>query len=287
LTRRNFRDPNARAGVENYPRNDAALAAAILDSAKQAFVGMDSAGMITEWNGQAEIVFGWAREDAVGQDLAETILAVEFRSGLTWFLPGGNTSLNRRFESRAVDRDGREFPIEIALWATESDNGTARFHALVHDITPRRAAEDAMRLALSCALAVVAQMPRQSVPTPGRVLVVDDYPLNRLVATTIVEHLGYHVDGANSGAEALTALKSTRYDVVLMDCLMPVMDGYQTTRRIRQLEGPHRHTPIVALTASSTTGERERCLGAGMDDYISKPFDPAALSNALSRCRSD
>jgi PAS domain S-box-containing protein len=279
-----FRDRTARAAVEDYLRNNAALAAAILDSAKHAFVGMDSSGRITEWNRQAEITFGRTREDVLGRDLAETMLADEFQAGLTWFLPGGRGNLNRRFESRAVDRDGREFPIELALWEVDSEDGTSSFHALVHDISERRHAEDAVRVALSSALAAVAQMPQQSVPAPGRVLIVDDYPINRLVATTIVKQLGYQVDGADNGAQAITAVQARRYDVILMDCVMPDVDGYETTRRIRGAEGPNRHTPIIALTSTTTTGERDRCLAAGMNDYVAKPFDPAALSDALARC---
>lgn len=268
--------------------NDPPRAMDIMDTADQVLVGMDRAGRITDWNRQAELTFGWAPEEAIGQGLAETILAVDLRAGLTWFLPGGKDRvLIRRFESRAVDRGGREFPVELVLWEVESRDGGAGFHALVHDISERRAAEDAMRLALSCALAAVAQLPRQSVPSRGRILVVDDYPMSQLVATTIVEQLGYQADGVNSGEEALAAVQSTYYDVILMDCAMPVMDGYQATFRIRQLQGPHRHTPIVALTASSGPGDREKCLAAGMDDYVSKPFDPAALSGALARCTPD
>jgi PAS domain S-box-containing protein len=257
----------------------------ILDSANQAFVGMDGAGRITDWNRQAEATFGWASEEAIGRFLAETILVVEFRAGLTWFLPGGkHRMLNRRFESRAVDRDGREFPVEVALWEVNSGGSGASFHALIHDISERRVAEDAMRLALSAALAAVAQMPRHSDTSRGRILVVDDYPVSQLVASAIIEQLGYHVDVANSGPEALTAIQFTHYDVILMDCVMPVMDGYEAASLIRRLEGPRRHTPIVALTAESRTEDREKCLAAGMDDYVSKPFDPAALSDALARC---
>jgi PAS domain S-box-containing protein len=279
-----FRDATTQAAVEN----DAARTMGILNSADQVLVGMDSAGRITDWNRQAELTFGRTLEEALGQGLAETILAVDFRAGLTWFLPGGKDRiLNRRFESRAVARNGREFPIELVLWEVDNGEGGTSFHALIHDISERRAADDAMRLALSCALAAVAHLPRQSVRSRGRVLVVDDYPMSQLVATTIVEQLGYQVDGVNSGEEAIAAVESTYYDVILMDCTMPVMDGYQATFRIRQLEGPHRHTPIVALTASSMPGDRERCLAAGMDDYVSKPFDPAALSDALARCTPD
>jgi PAS domain S-box-containing protein len=284
--------------IENAPDGAATVTAGgdqidasqsdILNEANQPFVGMDSAGRITEWNRQAEVTFGWTLEEALGRDLAETILPDDFRAGLTWFLPGGKAStLSRRFESRAVDRHGREFPVELALWEVDHGDCGASFHALIHDISERRDAEDAMRLALSCALAAVAQMPRHPVPSHARVLVVDDYPMSRLVATAILEQLGYRVDTAGSGAEAIGAVRATHYDVILMDCTMPGMDGFETTAVIRHLEGPCRHTPIVALTASSTTGDREKCLAAGMDDYVSKPFDPAALSDALARCNAD
>ena len=82
---------------------------------------------------------------------------------------------------------------------------------------------------------------------------VDDYPVSQLVASAIIEQLGYQVDLANSGPEALTAIQFTQYDIILMDCVMPVMDGYEATSLIRRLEGPGRHTPIVALTAESMT----------------------------------
>jgi PAS domain S-box-containing protein len=275
------------AAVEASPHSDAARTLGILNSANHAFVGMDAAGRITDWNRQAETTFGWPSEEAIGRFLAETILVVEFRAGLTWFLPGGKDGMvNRRFESRAVDRHGREFPVELALWEVNGAGGSASFHALIHDISERRVAEDAMRLALSAALAAVAQMPRHSDSSRGRILVVDDYPVSQLVASAIIEQLGYQVDLANSGPEALTAIQFTHYDVILMDCVMPVMDGYEATSLIRRLEGPSRHTPIVALTAESMTGDREKCLAAGMDDYVSKPFDPAALSDALARCTS-
>jgi PAS domain S-box-containing protein len=258
----------------------------VLTSANDAFVSMNDAGLITDWNRKAEITFGWTHEEAIGRDLAETILPLEFRAGLTWFLPGGKSrTLSRRFESKAVDRSGREFPVEMALWESTDAAGASSFHALIHDISGRREGEDAMRITLSCALAAVADIPRPPTPSRGRILVVDDYPMFQLVATAILEQLGYQVDAAHSGNEALDAVQSTAYDVILMDCLMPAMDGYETTHRIRQLERPGQYTPIIALTGSSREGDRERCLAAGMDDFVAKPFDPAALSDALARCR--
>jgi len=109
---------------------------------------------------------------------------------------------------------------------------------------------------------------------------------NALQETLSLERLGYSVGVVANGAEAVDAVKHTRYDAVLMDCLMPVMDGYKATDRIRHLEDAASRTPIIALTASAMTGDREKCLAAGMDDYVSKPLDRSALALAgvLARC---
>jgi PAS domain S-box-containing protein len=119
-----------------------------------------------------------------------------------------------------------------------------------------------------------------------RVLLADDTRINRLVGTALLQRLGCRVDVVNSGAEAVAAVRRTRYDAVLMDCVMPEMDGFEATDRIRRLEGLDRHTPIVALTASAMVGDREKCLAAGMDDYLAKPLDQRALVQVLSRWTS-
>jgi two-component system, sensor histidine kinase and response regulator len=117
----------------------------------------------------------------------------------------------------------------------------------------------------------------------GRVLVVEDGEINQLVATGILESLGYSVSLADDGLAALDALARATYDAVLMDVQMPNMDGYQATAEIRGREAGLRHTPIIAMTASAIEGDRERCLAAGMDDYISKPVNRAAVDEVLSR----
>ncbi len=118
-----------------------------------------------------------------------------------------------------------------------------------------------------------------------RVLLVEDNPINREVAVGLLELLGYHVDSAEDGRQACTLTTTGAYDVILMDCQMPVMDGFTATARIRERERQRHatHTPIIALTANAMEGDRERCLAAGMDDYLTKPFSHQALAATLAR----
>ncbi|HUB76583.1 MAG TPA: response regulator, partial [Solirubrobacteraceae bacterium] len=97
------------------------------------------------------------------------------------------------------------------------------------------------------------------------------------------EKLGYVADIVANGREALAAIAEKRYAAVLMDCQMPVLDGYDATREIRRAEGPGEHLPIVAMTAYSMAGDREKCIAAGMDDYVSKPIRAPELADALAR----
>jgi CheY-like chemotaxis protein len=111
-----------------------------------------------------------------------------------------------------------------------------------------------------------------------RILIAEDNPVNSRLAMRLVEKQGHRAVSVASGREALEALERERFDLVLMDLQMPEMDGFETTRIIRERErGSERHVPIIAMTAHAMSGDRERCLAAGMDNYISKPVDRSRL----------
>ena len=121
-------------------------------------------------------------------------------------------------------------------------------------------------------------------PLHGKVLLVEDNPTNQLMATAILKNLGLDWQLAKHGAQAVEMIRSTRFDLVLMDCQMPVMDGFEATQLIRQLADAHSaKLPIVALTANTMHGDEQRCLDAGMDAFLPKPYTRAMLYEMLAR----
>ncbi|MCA8977360.1 MAG: response regulator [Planctomycetes bacterium] len=137
------------------------------------------------------------------------------------------------------------------------------------------------RGAASADRAVVAEV------AATRVLLVEDNPINARVASSLLRSMGCSVDEAASGVEALTAVGRCAYDVILMDCQMPEMDGYEAAARIRELERDTGHRArIVALTAHAMAEDRHRCFSLGMDDYLTKPVSRAALAAAVGSARS-
>jgi CheY-like chemotaxis protein len=115
------------------------------------------------------------------------------------------------------------------------------------------------------------------------VLLAEDSPVNQIVATRALERCGARVEVVRDGPQALDALASKRYDAVLMDCAMPMMDGYEATRSLRRSESDGRHTPVIGMTSGGATGDIARCLAAGMDDCVAKPMRHRALLETLRR----
>lgn len=159
--------------------------------------------------------------------------------------------------------------------------------------TPVRQGQLYSTIAARVADASIAKQPvaQKSLPVlvsataTARILVVEDNSVSQRVATKMLEKLGFQVDIASSGKEAIAAVTRADFDCVLMDCQMPEMDGFEATAAIRALEGNVRHTPIIAMTANNMAGDREHCLAAGMDDYLTKPIHQSELHAALRHWR--
>jgi CheY-like chemotaxis protein len=147
--------------------------------------------------------------------------------------------------------------------------------------------------------AIVAVLGRKEEPSPRiitrhtiseqkkfglRLLLAEDNPINQKLAMVLLQKAGYSVDAVNNGLEALEKIKVIQYNLVLMDVQMPDMDGFEATRQIRAWEKSNgQHIPIIAMTAHAMSGDRERCLDSGMDDYVTKPLEPRVLFNAIDR----
>jgi two-component system, sensor histidine kinase and response regulator len=141
--------------------------------------------------------------------------------------------------------------------------------------------EDLLRLH---EVAVAEKLPKTK---SVRVLVVEDNLVSQKVATRLLEKMGISVDIAVDGSEALSKSETGRYAVILMDCQMPVMDGFEATQIIRNREGSGARIPIIAMTASAMKGDRERCIEAGMDDYLSKPVKWESVKAMMDKWAGD
>jgi two-component system, sensor histidine kinase and response regulator len=198
---------------------------------------------------------------------------------------------------RIRDRHGERAPRMLLLSSltTPDDPAEAREAGIeVHLCKPVRRAElqrailQALGSVATSRVASRASTPRvESISTGhrGRVLLAEDNPVNQEVAVAMLTRLGFQVDVADNGAVAVERMRSRSYDVVLMDCQMPQLDGFEATAVIRQLEAQShaRRCPIIAMTANTMEGDKERCLAAGMDDYLPKPFRRTMLMELLDQ----
>jgi len=188
--------------------------------------------------------------------------------------------------------------IAIIMMTTLGKRSRGMENNLISGVLERPVKREALRSALQKAVApddsIVSSSNAAGKAEPGgrkrlSILLAEDNPVNRKVALTMLKHLGYNADVVANGQEVLDALSDHHYDAILMDVQMPVMDGMEAARRIRAA-GNHRPW-IIAMTAHALEGDRERCIEAGMDDYVSKPVRMgilmAALDRALKACRTE
>jgi PAS domain S-box-containing protein len=214
-------------------------------------------------------------------------------------------------EIARLHRIGDEGLAALTVFDTLDDDGRVRFRAHLDDVREGRVHEHPVEvrwvrsdgtvqwlLCRESALLDDAGRPRALVqrysanpsrhelvvepPSKGWILVVEDNAVNQLVATGLLASLGYTTDTADDGLAAIEAARDGAFDAILMDVQMPNMDGYTATRHIRAHDNG-RHRPIIAMTAAAVEGERERCLEAGMDDFLVKPVNAAQLDEALRR----
>lgn len=198
-----------------------------------------------------------------GLELAGLIRADDTLSGTALIMLSSTIEVDRAELRRAGVQDALSKPVR----SSELLDRLLRLVAVAPTTTTRQAQPDTAPAA-----------------TPlGRVLVVEDNIVNQLVAEGLVTHLGYDVDIAENGAQALDAIAATHYEAVLMDCHMPVMDGYAATQEIRRRENGVQRVPVIAMTAGVTPADQEWCLAAGMDAYIPKPVDLSTLKDVLGR----
>ncbi|MGM9473381.1 response regulator [Pseudarthrobacter sp. YS3] len=161
----------------------------------------------------------------------------------------------------------------IGQWLTKPVRSSDFYDRLMRIMAPERAPS----------LRPGPPAPAQPVPaTRGRILVVEDNEVNQLVARSMAARLGYAVDVVSDGAQAVTATAELNYAAVLMDCHMPVMDGFEATRAIRRRDGGFRHLPIIAMTAGALEEDRDKCMAAGMDAFLTKPVDMERLGELLA-----
>ncbi len=197
-----------------------------------------------------------------GLELAQRISADAELSGTGLVLLTSSSSVDPEEARRAG----------VARLLTKPVRQSPLHDALVHTLSPVGERDSAG-----------AEATRQGDSPRGHLLVVEDNPANQMVALGILSQLGWTADVVGNGREAVEAVGRSRYAAVLMDCQMPEMDGFTAATEIRRAEQGRRRVPIIAMTASVVKGDRERCLAAGMDDYVPKPVTPEAVAAALSR----
>jgi len=287
----------------NDPSGTPGPAARFLDLRSLRVLVADDCATVRDIN--AEWIAAWKGEAEVAADATQVLekLRSAARSGrafqvavLDWKMPG----IDGLTLARLIKEDSELKSTGLVLLSsfTQQDGldriMAAGFAAFIPKPAGKSDLYDAIITAANGVInsaAPVAPEMAAALPAGARlgsdtILLAEDNEINREVATEIMSTLGYHCRWVRNGREAVQHWLRGGIDLILMDCQMPEMDGYEATRAIRVEEGrrpDHRHIPIVALTAHATKGDRDRCLEAGMDDYLTKPLDPQALEAMLAK----
>ena len=208
-----------------------------------------------------------------GLELARTIKCDSALAGMHLVLL---TSYGQRGDSGIAREAG------VAAYLTKPVRQSQLFNCLTNVINEPMVLGEQWQPADSTAGLVTRHVPGERIVMSDKlILLAEDNVVNQKVAVRQLLKLGYRADAVANGREALEALTRIPYDLVLMDCHMPELDGYEATAEIRRREGTSKHTPIVAMTANALQGDREKCIAAGMDDYVSKPCRPEELQTVF------
>ena len=191
----------------------------------------------------------------------------------------GGTGLGLAICSELVHGMGGEIGVDSIL----GQGSTFWFSVPIDAEGAKSDSQPRVAIALTASRAMLDTPADASARLTARILVVEDNDVNCHVVVKMLAKLGYQAETCSDGSQAITAMKQSDYGLVLMDCQMPVMDGYEACRNIRRLDGPEAAVPIVALTASAMPGDREKCLAAGMNDYLAKPLRIHDLAETVAR----
>jgi PAS domain S-box-containing protein len=239
------------------------------------WVNLDTEGGKVENNGSARVRFN-VSDTGIGfpQERASALFEPFVQADGSSTRRYGGTGLGLTISKQLAELMGGRIGVE----SQAGKGSTFWFTAVFQKQPEKQMAEAAPEGGISRSTTVA--------PTPqARILLAEDNSVNQVVAQAMLMKLGYYADLVSNGLEALQALRQADYDLVLMDCGMPEMDGYEATQRIRDCRGGTRNPliPIVALTADAMSGDRDKCLAAGMNDYVAKPVDVRKLGELLEK----
>ena len=256
--------------------------ASIVACSEDAIVANAPVGTILTWNRGARAMLGYSAEEAIGRNVSMPISPEARTDGAPFIEQVLKVDAVSQREGLLIRKDGRR--VDVSLRGSDekfrqlAENIREVFTAVFDEATAPAMSRTDHRQPADGRFAAQPGVgcPRRD----ARILVAEDNPTNQLVLLAQLGSLGYQARAVANGVEAVEAARLEAYDLVLMDCQMPEMDGFEATRRIRQSDRPH--VPVVAVTADAMVGDRERCIREGMDDYLAKPVALDPLADVLA-----